>query len=108
MIYVSVHDFYEKAAQCKHLTRQEELDCALLMKNGDAAARERIIQSYIPMVARFIKQTRQNLQTLGMVMYCLQALEKAVDSFDFMQDSETFARRLSVYLRQAAIKYIAR
>ena len=108
MIYISVHDFYEKAAQCKKLTRQEEIDCAILMQSGDAAARERIIQSYIPMVAGFIKHARQNMQTLGMVMYCMQALEQAVDSFDFMQSSETFARRLSVYLRHAAIKYIAR
>lgn len=108
MIYISVQDFYEKAAQCKVLTRQEEIECALMMKNGDTAARERIIQSYIPMVAGFIKRAKQNLQTLGMVVYCMQALEKAVDSFDFAQDSETFARRLSVYLRQAAVKYIAR
>ena len=41
-----------------------------------------------------------------MIVYCQQALEKAVDNFDFFQESESFAHRLSWYLRQVATKYI--
>ncbi len=108
MIYVSVDDFYEKASLCKRLTREEELECARKMKAGDKEAREQLIQSYIPVVAGYIKHTKSHLQNLGLVLYCIQALEKAVDSFDFIQDSETFSHRLSWHLRQAVTRYIVR
>ena len=108
MIYVSVDDFYEKASLCKRLTREEELECARKMKAGDKEAREQLIQSYIPVVAGHIKHTKSHLQNLGLVLYCIQALEKAVDSFDFIQDSEIFSHRLSWHLRQAVTRYIVR
>ncbi|MCF2681828.1 hypothetical protein [Faecalicatena contorta] len=47
-------------------------------------------------------------QSLGLVLYCLQALEKAVDHFDFLQDSEPFSHRLNWYIRQAVTSYIVR
>ena len=105
MIYISIEDFYEKAGLCRVLSRQEEIECAVKMKNGDTAAQEQLIQSYTPMVAKHI---RQEQQTLGLALYCMQALEKAVDSFDFLQDSESFSHRLSWYLRQAVVRYIVR
>ena len=108
MIFSNIEDFYEKASICVRLTRQEEIDCAKKMKTGDTAAREKLIQSYIPMVAGHIKHMKPHLQTLGLVLYCMQALEKAVDSFDFLQDSEPFSHRLSWWLRQAVANYIVR
>ena len=108
MIFVSIDDFYEKAALCNVLSRQEEIECAIEMKNGDTAAREKLIQSYMPMVARHIKYAKPHMQNLGLVLYCRQALEKAVDSFDFLQDSEPFCHRLNWYLRQAIVNYIVR
>lgn len=56
MIFISMDDFYEKAAGCHVLTRQGETACAKRMKNGDAAAREQLIRSYIPLLARHIRQ----------------------------------------------------
>lgn len=107
MIFISVEDFFEQVGACTALTRQEEMDCARRMENGDASARERLIQSYLPVVASRIKHCPPHLQTLGLVIYCQQALEKAVDSFNFLQDSETFTHRLSWGLRQAVTRYIA-
>ena len=107
MLFISVEDFYEKAALCTKLTRQEEMECAINMKNGDMAARERLIQSYIPMTAGIIKHKPANMQTLGLALYCMQALEKAVDSFDFIQAREPFSHHLSRWLRQAMTGYIA-
>ena len=69
MIFISLEDFYEKAA------------------------------------ASHIKHSKPDIQQLGLVIYCMRALEKAVDFFDFLQDSETFALRLSWYLRQATMDY---
>lgn len=108
MIYASAEDFYEKAATCIVLSRQQEIECAKQMKNGDALAREKLIQSYLPMVAEHIKHTQPHMQTLGLVLYCVHALEKAVDSFDFLQDSEPFSHRLNWWLRHAVIEYIVR
>lgn len=108
MVYVSIEDFYEKASSCYTMTRQEEIECAEQMKNGDIVARERLIQSYMPMVAGHLKYMKPHLQNLGLVLYCVQALEKAVDSFDFMQDSESFSHRLSWWLRQAVTNYIVK
>ena len=108
MVYISIEDFYKKAASCHVMDRQEEIECANKMKAGDSEAREQLIQSYLPMVAGHIKGTKPHLQTLGLVLYCVQALEKAVDSFDFLQDSEPFSHRLSWWLRQAVAKYLVR
>ena len=105
MYFINAEDFYEKVSACTVMSRQEEFECANQMKNGDSAARERIIQSYLPMVASHIKRTPSHMQNLGLILYCQQALEKAVDSFDFLQDGETFSHRLSWHLRQAVIRY---
>ena len=108
MIYVSIDDFYEKASLCNKLTREEEIQCAKKMKAGNAEDRERLVQSYIPMVAGHIRHLKPHLQNLGLVLYCVQALEKAVDSFDFMQESEPFFHRLSWCMRQAVTDYIVK
>lgn len=106
MVFISIDDFYEKASLCKVVTRQEEIECARKMKMGDLSAREQLIQSYIPMAASHIKHAKSYMQNLGFVIYCLQALEKAVDSFDFNQDREPFSHRLNWALRQATVNYI--
>lgn len=107
MIFVSIEDFFEKAEQCQVLTRQEELACAEQMKAGDTEARDRLIESYLPMTARHVKRAGRSMQNLGLAVYCVDALEKAVDSFNFFQDGETFTHRLSWYLRNASARYIA-
>ncbi len=108
MIFISIEDFFKKVSSCYVMTRQEEIECARRMKDGDNDARERLIHSYVPMVAVHIKHTKPNIQTLGLVLYCMQALEKAVDSFDFLQESESFSHRLSWGLRQAVTNYIVK
>lgn len=108
MAYITIDDFYEKADSCTVLTREQEKNCFELMKNGDTDARRQLIESYMPMVAAHIKHLRLNRNKLSLALYCLQALEKAVDSFDFSQDSETFSHRLSWYLRQTVTEYIVK
>ena len=107
MIFLSLEDFYEKTAACSRLSREEEIECAKQLSKGAPDARECLLRSYLPSVAAHIKRLNPHMQTLRLVLYCCQALEKAVDSFDFLQDSETFSHRLSWYLRQATVTYIA-
>ena len=107
MVFISIEDFYEKAENCRVLIRQEELECAEQMKQGDSDARRRIVESYLPMTAGYVKRAKPEMQTLSLALYCVDALEKAVDSFNFFQEGETFTHRLSWYLRNAVTRYIA-
>lgn len=107
MIYISTDDFFKKTSQLPRLGREEELEYAKQMKNGDQEARKTLICGYLPMVAAHIKRQPQHLQTLELVMRCQATLEKAVDSFDFSQNGETFTHRLSWHLRQTVTRYVA-
>ena len=106
MLFISTEDFFEKAKHVTALTRQEEMEVARKMQAGDKASREKLIQSYMPYLAVSIKHQRIEFQTLELVLRCYVALEKAVDSFDFLQNSEPFSHRLSLWLRQTIIRYI--
>lgn len=108
MVFISLEDFYAKAASCQSLTRQEERSYALQMAQGDAGARQRLIEGHLPMVAAHIRRLSSHMQSLTLALYCVHALEQAVDSFNFLQDSETFTHRLSWSLRQATAKYTVR
>lgn len=107
MLFYSTEDFFEKCGNCHVLNREEECQKALQMKNGDLHARKCLTESYYPMVASHIRRLPAQNQSLGMIVSCCQALERAVDSFDFLQNSESFSHRLSWYLRNATAKYIA-
>ena len=107
MLYINVQDFFDKVAGLTVLTREEELELAVARSKGDATVRDRLIEGYLPMVAGHIRLCKEHLQTLNLVYACLQALENAVDTFDFMQESEPFSHRLSWYLRQTTVRYIA-
>ena len=106
MLYISVQDFLDKTAGLTKLSREDERQLAAAMTRGDPAARARLAESYLPMVAGHIRHCKKHLQTLTLLYACLHALEKAVDSFNFMQESEPFSHRLSWYLRQATVQYI--
>lgn len=108
MVYVDIQDFFQKAAACKRLSRQEEIDCAIRMKTGEVAARVCIIESYLPIIAGHIKRLPKNFHTLGCALYFQAELEKAIDRFDFLQDSEPFMHRISWISRQAVAKYLTR
>ena len=107
MVVVSVADFLQKARCFSKPDRQTERALAVRMRQGDAAAREQLIQGYLPQVAATVRRAPHPLQTLEMVMRCRQTLQRAVDKFDFLQNSETFTHRLSLLLRQTVIGYLA-
>ena len=107
MLFLNPEDFFEKARACARLTREEELRRAEEMKAGSEAARDRLIQGYLPQVAGHVSRLSEDLITLEVIYRCCHALEKAVDSFNFAQEGERFSHRLSWGLRQAVTGYIA-
>lgn len=108
MLFISLEDFFEKASMAAKLSRDDEKAFALKMQSGDKDARQAIINSYLPMVASYIKRAPKKVQSLQAVYTCLQSLEQGVDSFNFLQDSETFIHHLSWRLRQCITKCIAK
>jgi len=107
MVFISAEDFFAKAEAAVRLSREDEVAFALLMSSGDIVAREKIINSYLGVVAARIKRLPTNMQTLDVVYRCKSALEQVVDTFDFTQSSEPFIHRLSLALRQAIAEHIA-
>ena len=100
MLFITVDDFFQKVHSTTRLSRNDEKNYALKMKEGDAEARQAIVNSYLPMVASYIRRSPKELQTLETIYSCVRSLEKGVDSFNFLQDSETFTHHLSWRLRQ--------
>ena len=106
MLFINAEDFFAQAAKTPRLSREEERRLAMEMSQNPAA-REQLINSYIPMVAGYIQRMPENLRTLKSVYICLESLEKGVDSFNFLQDRESFTNHLSRRLRQCITRCIA-
>lgn len=100
MLFISVDDFFQKTRGITRLSKTDEKDFALKMKEGNTEARQAIVNSYLPMVASYIRRSPKELQTLETIYSCIRSLEKGVDSFNFLQNSETFTHHLSWRLRQ--------
>lgn len=107
MLFVSAEDFFEQVRAIPPLTRGEEQALAARKDGGDEAARRRLIEGHLPLVAAVIRRAPPALHTLATVYACIAAMEKGVDGFDFAQDGETFAHHLSWRLRQCITRCIA-
>ena len=107
MFFLSADDFFTKASSIPRLTREEEKALAQQMAAGDKSAREALVRGYLPFVAAYVRRCPPNLQTLSTVYTCIDSLDKAVDQFHFLQESETFIHHLSWRMRQCITKCIA-
>ena len=105
MIYKSANEFYKCAKLIKRLTEEEEKELAKRKKSGDLAAREKLIEGYLPVMASIIG--RYNKESLELIMMAKAELEKQVDRFDFFGGSDSFTHVLSLAMRQVATRYIA-
>lgn len=107
MLFISSADFFKKVKGRKPLSRAEEREYAIKMKQGDPAARQQLIESFLPQVAGCVRHLPAQYQTLELLLRCCTALERAVGQFDFLQDGESFSHRLSWCMRQTIVGYIA-
>ena len=107
MIFISAEDFLSKVQGIERLSKDEERALALRMKNGDKEARQMLIHSYLPSVAFHVRRVPVGIRTLHTVYACIGSLERAIDKFNFFQDSESFSHHLSRYLRQCITACIA-
>ena len=89
------------------IKREEEIQCAQQLQEGNIEGREKIVNGYLLYVAKEILHLPRKYQTLELVYRCCQMLEREVENFDFRQDSENFSHRLSNCLRKTITCYIA-
>ncbi len=108
MLFTCAEDFFHKASKIKRLSRQEEKDLFICMKAGDMTARERIIESYLVIVAARIRRLPKDMQSLDLIYSCIQALECAVDQFNFLQEGETFAHKVCLVAQKEFTQNIAK
>jgi len=108
MLFTCAEDFFHKASKIKRLSRQEEKDLFVCMKAGDMTARERIIESYLVIVAARIRRLPKDMQSLDLIYSCIQALERAVDQFNFLQEGETFTHRLCSITQREFARHIVK
>ena len=106
MLFLSEADFFEKARKYGKFSRAEEAGLAELMKKGNAEARKKLICSYLPTVAAFVRKTQKNC-SLEFIYRLVDALEKEIERFDFSRKGETFAHRLTFVMRKTLTEYIA-
>ncbi len=107
MLFISVEDFLTQVSAIPRLSREEEKNLAQRMAAGDSAAREALVRGYLFMAAATIGRAPQNIRTLRTVYACIDAIEKGVDGFHFLQDGETFMHHLSWRMRQCITRCIA-
>ena len=107
MLFTCKEDFFEKTGKMVRLSREEEKRDAELMYSGDLSARERIVESYLVVTASLVRRLSEDMQTLDLIYRCVDAVEKAIDKFNFLQENEPFIHRLSILFRQITVKSIA-
>ncbi|MBQ8911388.1 MAG: hypothetical protein IJY89_02315 [Clostridia bacterium] len=106
MLYTRAEDFFKNAAKQQRLSLREEKACAQKMKEGDALARQALFDSFLPLLAAFLKRW-SDAPSLELIYRGLAVLEKELAAFDFQGEDPSFDRHLSAKLRQMMTSYIA-
>ena len=106
MIYKCADEFFRYAASVKRISREEEKELGLKMKEGDEEAKEALITGYIPVLASYIKRNFRG-PSLELVYRGLVVLSDSVRDFDFQVENPTFSRFLGVRINKMVTRYIA-
>ena len=107
MLFTDVNDFFAKASKLHRLAPIEERDLAQRMLDGDETAKQSILQSHLPLIAAYIRRAPQEIQSLHTVYACIEAVEKGIEGFDFLNSNRPFAYYVSRHLRQCITRCIA-
>ena len=109
MIFTFICDFFDYVDKLKNLnplTAEEINALAILMKQGDAEARQKLTDNYLPFVASTIKKYVKD-PSFELIYRSITALNTLLDSHDFSNVNNSFTRALSFKLRQTITNFIA-
>ena len=107
MIFTCSCDFFDYAYKINPLTAEEEKELAILIKQGDEVAHQKLRDNYLPFVASTIKKYSSGEPSLELIYRAITALNNLIDSHDFTKENDSFTRALSFKLRQTITNFIA-
>lgn len=103
----SVKSFLKDIGKIPLLTAEEEIKLAELMKNGDEAAKNRLIEANLRLVVSIAKKyVRRGMQFLDLIQEGNMGLIKAVEKFDYTKGFK-FSTYATWWVRQAITRAIA-
>ena len=100
-------DYVDKIKNLKPLNAEEEKELAILIKQGDENARQKLRDNYLPYVASTIKKYSSGEPSLDLIYRFITALDNLIDIHDFSNINNSFTRALSFKLRQTITNHIA-
>ena len=106
MLYNCADDFFRHAATVKRISREEEKELGLKMKEGDEEAKEALITGYLPVLASYLKRNFRE-PSLELVYRGLVVLSDSVQKFNFQIENPTFTRFLGFGIRKMVTRFIA-
>jgi RNA polymerase primary sigma factor len=99
--------FMNEISRHKLLTREEEVELAKEIENGDASARERMINSNLRLVVSIAKRYQgHQLALLDLIQEGILGLIRATEKFDWRRDFK-FSTYATWWIRQAIERGIA-
>ncbi len=105
MLYKSADDFFCHAASVKRISREEEKLLHQRMLAGSRDAEAALIESYLPVLASYLK--RYASPSLQLIYRGLELLSESVRKFDFQKENPTFTHYLIIPIKRMVIRYIA-
>ena len=103
----SVKSFLKDIGKIPLLSAEEEIKLAERMKNGDEAAKNRLIEANLRLVVSIAKKySRRGMQLLDLIQEGNMGLIKAVDKFDYTKGFK-FSTYATWWVRQAITRAIA-
>ena len=106
MLYTDAAHFFTHADGIPRLSREEEKALGARAKEGDEAAARALTDSYLPMLAAYLKRYADT-PSLRLIYMGVETLTEAVASFDFQTENPTFTRFLGDRVRRMMTRYIA-
>ena len=106
MLYLCANDFFKQAENAKRLSREEERKYASEMQAGNESARRILTDSYLPVLAAYLKRFSAE-PSLELIYRGLETLDEAISHFNFEAERPPFSKFLGDRLRQTVTRYIA-
>ena len=107
MLFKTPKEFFDTAESVRRITRDEELDLAKRMREGDdASAKDELITAYLPVLASYIRRYSRE-PSEEFIRRAVETLTDAVSGFDFRVENPTFVNFLRGRMRSLVTELIA-
>lgn len=106
MLFRTPKEFFDTAESVRRITRDEELDLANRMQEGDASAKDELITAYLPVLASYVRRYSSE-PSVEFIRRAVETLTESVSSFDFRVENPTFINFLRGRFRSLITELIA-